>query len=181
MFYAGIGSRETPQDTLVWMYEHAAQLADCGWWLRSGGAPGADSAFENGANLQAVPRMGRNAFKQIFLPWDGFQQRYVAEDPQHIFTPPSEKAFEIAKKYHLAWHKCSDGARSLHARNSHIILGPHLAEPVKFVLCWTPWGEGGGGTGQGIRIARAYNIPVVDMAIDGWMGRLADVLEKVHP
>lgn len=176
-FYAGIGSRETPEDILYWMYEHAAQLADCGWWLRSGGAPGADSAFENGANLQATPRMGRNAFKQIFLPEDGFQQRYVVEDPAHIFLP-SPEAFEIAAKHHPAWHRCNDFARKAHARNSHIILGPTLTDPVKFVLCWTPRGEGGGGTGQGIRVARAYNVPVFDMAIAGWEKGLADCLEK---
>jgi hypothetical protein len=175
-FYAGIGSRETPQDILYWMYEYAAQLADCGWWLRSGGAPGADSAFENGANLQAVPRMGRNAFKQIFLPWDGFQNRYVSEDPAHIFTPPSDAAYEVAAQYHPAWQRCSNAARSLHARNSHIILGPALSYPVKFVMCWTPRGEGGGGTGQGIRVAKAWKIPVVDMALDGWEDELRKIL-----
>jgi len=47
-YYAGIGSRKTPPDILALMEACAYKLARYGWNLRSGGAPGADQAFERG-------------------------------------------------------------------------------------------------------------------------------------
>ena len=49
MIYTGIGSRETPQQTLATMVVIGKYLAEKGWVLRSGGAEGAVSAFEEGA------------------------------------------------------------------------------------------------------------------------------------
>ena len=66
LLYAGIGSRETPPDILLKMVKIGCHLAKMGWTLRSGGAPGADSAFEKGCDLGGGD-------KQIFLPWKGFQ------------------------------------------------------------------------------------------------------------
>ena len=43
--YAGIGSRSTPRPVLLFMGEIAGMLADYGLTLRSGGAPGADTAL----------------------------------------------------------------------------------------------------------------------------------------
>jgi predicted Rossmann fold nucleotide-binding protein DprA/Smf involved in DNA uptake len=48
--YAGIGSRSTPPETLPLIESIAARLAEKGWVLRSGGADGADSAFEKGCD-----------------------------------------------------------------------------------------------------------------------------------
>ncbi|NMA16004.1 MAG: hypothetical protein GX935_02005, partial [Erysipelotrichia bacterium] len=31
-----------------------------------------------------------------------------------------------------------------------------------FIICWTKNGSGSGGTGQAIRIAKAYDIPIFD-------------------
>lgn len=49
------------------------------------------------------------------------------------------------------------------ARNTCQVLGLNLDSPVKAVICYTPGGSGSGGTGQAIRIAQAYKIPVIDM------------------
>ena len=65
--YAGIGSRETPPDICKIMTEIAKRLAHLGLTLHSGGAEGADSAFERGAILR----------RKIFLPWDGFQGKFI--------------------------------------------------------------------------------------------------------
>lgn len=46
--YTGIGSRETPYEIQDLMKRIAFKLAENGWLLRSGGAEGADTAFENG-------------------------------------------------------------------------------------------------------------------------------------
>ena len=47
-YFAGIGSRETPQDILKLMTKSAYRLEQLGYVLRSGGARGADKAFELG-------------------------------------------------------------------------------------------------------------------------------------
>ena len=136
--YAGIGSRETPKEILELMTLAAKAFADKGFTLRSGGAIGADVAFEKGC--------GTN--KQIFRAKDC-----------------TEAAKEMTSKYHPAWDKCNDYARNLHGRNCQILLGRDVTnpEPVKFVLCWTKDGKDTGGTGQAIRIATDMGIPVYNL------------------
>lgn len=146
--YAGIGSRETPEPILDYMRRAAKRLGDLGWVLRSGGADGADSAFESGLRA-SHPR-------EIWLPWPGFSGRRGS-------LLPSPEAFALASKYHPAWDKLSRGGTALHARNCHQVLGPMLNDPVKMVLCWTKEGKRGGGTGQALRIADDFNIPIFDL------------------
>lgn len=155
--YAGIGSRETPEDVLSAFVKLAAELSEQGHVLRSGGAPGADSAFQEGA----YPN------HEIFLPWPGFNE-IDAGDAELI--EPIEHAYLIAETFHPAWSRLGQGARRLHARNSHIILGADLQDPVEFVICWTFDGKVKGGTAQGIRIAEDSNIPIINFGKfwDGW-------------
>jgi len=150
--YAGIGSRETPGDTLGLMRVIAKMLDENGYTLRSGGALGADRAFEEGA-------VGRNA-PELYLPWDGYNGK---RNRTKITQDALEKAEEIAARYHPAWHNCSQGARKMHTRNVLIVLGPDLTSWSKFVVCWTPKGKAGGGTGEAIRVAQAADIPVFDL------------------
>ena len=138
------------------------QTARClyldGWTLRSGGASGADTAFEGGATP-----LGDYSRCEIYLPWREFENRVEA-----TLHSPLHAAFTVAKWFHPNWSKLSRGARLLQARNSHQMLGADIANnPLlpKMVICWTPGGRGGGGTGQAIRIARAYRVPVYDLAI----------------
>lgn len=156
--YAGIGSRETPRFVLVEFRRIGAALAAKGLTLRSGGADGADTAFEEGCDrLQGQ--------KQIFLPWSGFNGR--APEGGRVFAGVGPRALALAKEFHPAWASCSRGARALHARNGYQVLGPKLDTPVGFVVCWTPSGTGKGGTGQALRIARSRSIPVYDFGEEG--------------
>lgn len=148
-YYAGIGSRETPSEVLDYFFKLGKFLAKTGLILRSGGAKGADKAFETGCD--AV-----NGQKEIFLPWKGF------EGSNSIFVVSNPKAFQIAEKFHPYWNNLSVGAKKLQARNTHQVLGWDLNTPSDFVICWTKNGSGAGGTGQAIRIAQAYNIPIFD-------------------
>lgn len=154
--YTGIGSRSTPDDVLSYMEEIAEHLAAQGWILRSGAAPGADSAFERGAL-----RPPDHLLPEVYLPWAGFEGR---QGPEYIESPQSE-AFEVAACFHPVWNRLSRPAHCFHARNAHQVLGRDVTQPVlsKFVLCWTPGGSGRGGTGQAIRIADAYGVPVYDL------------------
>lgn len=149
--YAGIGSRETPRNILRVMENIAYVLAPHAI-LRSGGAVGADTAFEFGAKT-AYGKW------EIYLPWQGYKGRRDS-----AILEPSPEAFQIAEHYHPAWDRCSEVARALHARNSHIVLGKWLDDPVELVICWTPGAKGGGGTGQALRIARDRCIEVWDLA-----------------
>lgn len=154
--YAGIGSRETPKEIQDLMSIAASQLEENGFILRSGAAPGADTAFERGV------RSSQNW--EIFIPWSGFQNRTGRE--RNVFLPHEgdlQGALDYARKYHPAWNRLTDPVKMLMARNTYQVLGLMLDAPAKFILCWTPKGSGSGGTGQAIRIAKACGIPVFDM------------------
>lgn len=155
--YAGIGSRQTPDGLMGVMRLIARTQARRGRTLRSGAAEGADSAFEAGCDAA-------HGKKEIYLPWDGFNAR-SAQEPGVFVLIDSPEATAIASKAHPAWERLSQGARRLHVRNTYQVLGRQLNDPVAFVVCWTPDGKGGGGTGQAIRLAESHGIPVFDLGI----------------
>lgn len=165
MKYAGIGSRETPHVVLAWMRSIAAQMAEYGYTLRTGGAPGADQAFMQGAALA-------QGQAEIFLPWPGFEikarREMKAGHTFAIFESVPDWAKRHWAQFHPAPEKCSAGAQALMARNSCQVLGHDGNSPSDLVICYTPGGAGGGGTGQALRIARHHSIPVVDMGKVGW-------------
>jgi len=107
MIYTGVGSRKTPQFVLELMFRVAEKMASLGHVLRSGGAAGADSAFEAGCDSASGP-------KEIFYA-------------RHA-TPAS---MEIAGALHPTWDRCGDYARKLHGRNSFQILGADLNTPSR--------------------------------------------------
>lgn len=151
MIYAGIGSRRTPPEILDLMTRIAEQMSLKGYTLRSGAAPGADSAFEAGHALGPGDM-------EIYLPWKGFNG-----NPSPLYTP-HPAAFEMAASFHPAWKRCGLAARKFHARNCHQILGAALVKPVDLVICWTPSAMRTGGTGQALRIAEHHGIPIHDLA-----------------
>jgi hypothetical protein len=148
-YYAGIGSRETPIEVLKLFTQLGKLLANKGYILRSGHAEGADSAFEYGCDMVS-------GNKEIYIPWSGF------ENSNSKLIVSDKRAFEIAEKYHPYWFNLKQGARKLQARNSHQVLGLDLETPSNFIICWTKNGSGSGGTGQALRIAKDYNIPIFD-------------------
>jgi hypothetical protein len=166
--YAGIGSRETPADILSDMTAIATQLASQGWTLRSGAADGADHAFEQGAWDAAMKPFGRPLDRpEIYLPWASFNDgKRVMIGTRYYILEPQPEAYAIAAQHHPAWDRLTRGPRALHARNVHQILGPDVTAPIlsSFVICWTKGGQGGGGTGQALRIAKHYDVPCFDLA-----------------
>lgn len=155
--YAGVGSRETPPIILRLMEQIAVSLGNDGWVCRTGGADGADLAFERGALRSATD-------PHVYLPWAGFNEDKSLCPPR--MTEPEVWTLDIAAKNHPAWASLSRPVRQLMCRNVHQVLGDR-AEPrhSAFVVCWTPGGKGGGGTGQAIRVARSHGIEVFDLAI----------------
>ena len=155
--YAGIGSRKTPGKILKIMEKIGHAFAQSGWILRTGNCTGADQAFQAGAN-SAEPGL-----VELYLPWPGYEAESVR--PGNAVYTPGYQAYAIAAKHHPAWGRCSRVARSMHARNVEILLGPDLAEPVNFLVCWTPGGGVTGGTAQGIQVARSHGVPVYNLAL----------------
>lgn len=157
--YAGIGSTSTPEDVLELMVLIGAAYGRRGWTLRSGGAPGADTAFEVGCDQV-------EARKEIFLPADGFNGRgpVLIGPERRVFSGVDQDALDLAERYHPAWHRVGSRGRLNHARNGYQALGKSLASPVELVICWTKGASGRGGTGQAIRICRSMGIPVFDLA-----------------
>lgn len=160
--YAGIGSRQTPEDVLSLMYDVAFKLSDS-WTLRTGGAEGADEAFGGGAVGGAD---GSYHGVEVYLPWEGFNGWGQDDEDGIARFEPQPEAYAIAEQHHPSWGSLSRGAKALHSRNVHQVLGFDVTEPdlSKFVLCWTRNAAGGGGTGQAIRVARTHGVPVFDLA-----------------
>ena len=149
--YAGIGSRQTPQNVCDFMTQLAVALEKMGYVLHSGGADGADTAFA---------RKVKSEHKKIYYAIRGEK---------------SPEAQKIALDFHpnpyaLKQHK-NQRALYLMARNSFQVLGDDLKTPVDFVICWTEDGcesyetrtRDTGGTGQAIELASRHNIPVINL------------------
>jgi len=163
LYYTGIGSRKTPRDILEQMNEIAMLLADRNWILRSGGAPGADTAFESGCSVV-------KGKKEIFLPWKNFNNNNsnlynVSQTAEAVSCKIWNETFPDS------WKHIRRPVQLLMSRNVHQILGEKLKEPSSFVICWTPDGvetqqkRSGktGGTGQAIALANNIGIPVFNL------------------
>lgn len=158
-YYTGIGSRETPLELQDFIINIAWKLDDLGYTLRSGGASGADSFFELGAIK-----------KEIYLPWAGFNGNTSQ------LCAIGYEAHELAKKFHPAWNKLSVTSRKLMARSGYQVLGQDLNTPSQFLVCWTPGGKEVGGTSQAIRIAKAWGIPIFNLALQKDLERIKKIL-----
>jgi hypothetical protein len=152
-YFAGIGSRETPNGIKPMIEEVCSILSKNEFILRSGGAPGADSMFEE-------YYLGE---KEIYLPWKAFNQNTSDLFLESFNAQIILEAREIAKKYHPNWTGLSGSAKNLMTRNTFQILGQNLSTPSKFIVCWTQGGNIKGGTGQAMRIAKDLGIPIFNL------------------
>lgn len=136
-WYAGIGSRKTPTHIQAQEDNIATILAKRGFWLRSGGALGSDTAFEYGAGSK----------KRIYRPHEA-----------------TDESRQFASQFHPKWHKCSPEARDLLGRNPFQIMGDNMLGPnSKFVVCYTEDGLDSGGTGLAMRIAFWLKLPIFNL------------------
>lgn len=172
LVYTGAGSRETPRPVGATINALAGALAQREYTVRVGGARGADLDFEIGATAQHEELYN----VELYLPWPGFCEREAKAArmprPRPGLLRPTDEAYDLAARYHPAWDMVPQRYRPLHARNGHEVLGATLDAPSRFLLCWTADGadadhpptQATGGTGQAIRIAIAYRVPVFNLA-----------------
>ena len=178
MIYTGIGSRETPPEIIKQMVWLGEVLANKSYVLRSGGANGADLAFEKGCN-------NVEGIKEIYLPVKGFNK-----SESLLFEIP-KRAYDLARIYHPKYYGLHPFAKKCMARNVLQIMGPS-AQPVleeemsSMVICWTKDGAettddtsiDTGGTGQAIRVAYDYAIPVFNLKNEDALDRLTKHLKS---
>lgn len=160
-YYAGIGSRSTPNNILDLQCKIATQLEKDGWLLSSGGAEGSDEAFERG-----LPTITPN---RVILPWSGFNKKYTSDGYFDYYSAKreiKEQCEDLASAIHPYWDNLKQSYRTLHARNVMQILGENLDTPVKFVLYWAPEDKHGvakGGTRTAVVLAQRLGIPTFNM------------------
>lgn len=185
--YAGVGSRDTPQDMLDLMYRMAKVLCDLGWVGNSGEAPGADWYFHEGARVSR--NYGPGMFNAI-IPWNGFK----TQNEVKVYEKPGNNIYVMDNYRRKKAEVLGIGARktlaglntpgkvALHARNAMQVLGMDLRSPIKFLVCWAkPVGKEGkvsGGTNTAVALALHFGIDVINLATPHGLGRALAFLEE---
>lgn len=179
LIFTGVGHRKGVPDNIR---NKAVQLTSwlCarGVKLRTGDADGMDAVFRDAAPKE---------MRQFFAPLN----RYNAH-PDAIMIKPSEihpcyysQARDITANTHPYFYNLGDFERELHIRNAFQVLGPELDEPSNFLVCWTKDGaetkttRATGGTGQAIRLAIKYNIPVFNLQTPNFEGRFRTFIKHL--
>lgn len=163
--YAGIGSRETPQDVLEDMTSVSSWLESQGYKLQTGykyknkyGSlyeEGADKAFSSGTSN-----------KELFGP-----------------DMSNDLARNIAKEIHpLGKGLTTAKGLDLHARNTFQVFGKNLDTPVDFVLFYAEETKSirpKGGTGQAVQMARLKGIPAINIWNNpNWKRQVMAIVKK---
>jgi hypothetical protein len=188
-WYTGVGSRETPDAILEVMERVGYALASQGWTLRSGGAVGADQAFERGM-FEFVGLDGPYSWTpaEIYLPWSGYEGHYGQTHgglnilPSAIRLDIEREAERIASETHPAWGACKQGARKMHTRNVFQVLGMTLDQPSKMLIAWTRLDKHGnpkGGTATAINLANAQGVSTFNLNKDEDYERITKWIDKM--
>lgn len=175
--YTGVGSRETPRRVLLLMERMAYCLALKGLNLRTGGAPGADLAFEAGA------ARGRG-FIEVFIPWPSFGKE--SKNHKKYFMPftnarTTVMAERLAKSVVPHWDNLKQGARKLHSRNTFQVLGRTLNDPSDFCIGYAKVlkkDQYKGGTNTAFQLARKSGVQLINLAEKKDMAKFMKILER---
>lgn len=185
MTYAGIGSRETPQDVLSKMHQISKRLDSLGYKLHTGftffdnntksDEEGADKAFSDGTNNKVL--FGPDRIR-IYNNTKSFLVKKYEESV-------SEMTDSVVNEIHPKPKALTSGARKLMARNANQLFGEKLDSTVDFVLFYDKSGWDGvgkrperGGTLQAVDMAHRKGIPVINMANNGWEMKLKKIIEN---
>lgn len=172
--YAGVGSRQTPTPILEAMDRIAQTLGNAGVALSTGGAHGADHAFETGALRTRAPLT-------VHTPWPGYNGYRPGSTgpfgidvirPRPGATIQNHSYTDLARAHHPAWSRLTRGPRALFIRNVSILAGALDPDgdllPIRAVLAYTPTGlahgRPAGGTGHTLRVAAQLRIPTINLS-----------------
>lgn len=160
--YTGIGSRDISEEELDLLVSIAEKLAYTGWKLRSGGAEGADTAFEKGC-------AGGEGQAEIFIPWKGFGTKIENANSKRYI--PNDDKFQDARRLLLTeeiipwFDNMKQGAQKLHARNVYQVLGTDNTKSDLLVYCADDDKNGipKGGTRTAVLLAREAEVPTYNV------------------
>jgi len=107
------------------------------------------------------------------LPWADFNSHLY--DPydalNHFILGEEKEGHDAAKKLHPLYDNLNKVALRMHSRNYYQIMGYDKYPKSDFVICCAdPDNNNGvkGGTGQAVRVARHYNIDVINIREENW-------------
>lgn len=185
-FFAGVGSRETPPEILSLMYHVGFFMGHLGWGLSSGGAAGADDAFQRGmTDCPACQPVRQLRIYLINRHWELYRP-----DPSRglynslEFTDTWDQAIEIATAARGSFERLGPAGRDLHTRNVFQVLHHTLKRPVQQLICWAkPVGRHGrvnGGTNTAVTIALQHDIPVMNLYLDEHRQRAEEFVTRMR-
>lgn len=180
MYYAGIGSRETPFELKETMGNIGECLSANDYILRSGNARGADKWFSDGCDRI-------NGKSEIILPFKGYgggHKNSIIIQNKNLL----KEATEIMKSIKPKSYTWNSKNTPYHRRNVFQILGVNLNTPVEFVICYTSTGsetekdvierDETSGTSMAIVLADRLDIPVINMYNENWLYKLYSIYIK---
>lgn len=162
----GTRSLDAVPKEVVRAFQHIAQaIGRSNGVVRTGAAKGADQ-------IAAEACLKADGYVRLVLPWASYEETWRQQIhrayPDRVFEtvyqPDRHPEWaESVRMHHPAPERLTRGAFALHARNYGIIIGRRT--PAVAVIAVPKSLEPGqeGGTGQGIRIAHAHRIPVVNL------------------
>lgn len=168
--YTGIGSRNVPAIYKERIQIIASLLDQVGYTLRSGGADGSDSYFEE-----------MSTKKEIYLPW-----KYFNKNTSQLYTTPT-MAGQLASFHHVVYDKLQPSVKSLMNRNVLQVIGKTLDTPSDFVVCYTEDGcetaihrtSKTGGTGLAISLADTIGVKVYNIKNDDSYNELITYIKSM--
>ncbi|HOK59905.1 MAG TPA: hypothetical protein PK432_02900, partial [Candidatus Dojkabacteria bacterium] len=202
MTYAGIGSRQTPQEVLDKMTEVAKYLDDLGYTLNTGktyptklndyliktvhkgNKEAAEKAYKN--KQAETERLSKLYGNTVGMDEEGADRAFSAgASKKNLFSPSDkigQKEMKVGEEIHPNWSALSAGAAKLMARNTNQVFGENLDKPVDFVLFYAKEVKGSirpeGGTGQAVEMARRKGIPTINMADENWRDQLKAIIKQ---
>lgn len=143
-----IGTRKPEPEMVRVCSELCYYLSRAGHRLVTGNADGIDGLARDIWNKTAPERV------TLVLPWPTYNRHHIHRQNKVVVFSDQQTWRESVLEHHPAGKRLGRGAFALHARNFGI------AENAQVVVAFPSLKAGGGGTGQGIRIAKALNRPL---------------------
>lgn len=169
-----IGSRDLTQFTateIAIFRQAAAVTARAGHTLVTGFADGAD-------DLAMMTALEAGGTVELKLPWRSFRKERLhpllagEHHPRiqiEVFDADLHGEWiQSVYAYHPAARILKDSEFRLHARNYGIV------RPTQLVVALPSRNRNGGGTAQGLRVARALGVPILDLTRPDDLGRVLD-------
>ena len=178
VYYTGVGSREISKEEYSILVDIGERMAQLGYILRSGGAEGSDSAFQEGACKI------NQELTEIWLPWEDFNIKLQQKYPKCNYEKfMSLYEYNVARKELLTtaiipWfdtmgnrgaHLHPEGwiapVKKLHARNYYQVVGKDSLSKVCIYAAPEEKGDVKGGTRSAVFLSRYYGIPTFNIRV----------------